>query len=175
MWWICHWKLDGLLPLALYKVWTPCFKKQTGEVLSQQELSASQSQSRKHSYQVWQVWPLTFVISTEREFLFRHSVFCTMKEKMVNLACANQITNIGTTIFIAPEIQVTENGDEQPGRFYPMKKAWASHFFECNKLRLRSPQHKANFWVNRCKYVTQIARKLVLKLFSQNWTWILVW
>jgi hypothetical protein len=56
-----------------------------------------------------------------------------------------------------------------------MKKAWASHFFECNKLRLRSPQHKANFWVNRCKYVTQIARKLVLKLFSQNWTWILVW
>lgn len=56
-----------------------------------------------------------------------------------------KITNIGTTMFIAPDIQVTENGDEQPGRSYPVKKAWAPYFFEWKKFRLRSPQHKAIF------------------------------
>jgi hypothetical protein len=45
-----------------------------------------------------------------------------MKEKIGSVACANQTTNIGSTMFIAAGIHVLKHGDELPGRSYPMTK-----------------------------------------------------
>jgi serine/threonine protein kinase len=49
------------------------------------------------------------------------SDFGTTKVKMDSTAYANQTTNIGTTMFMAPEMYEVEHVDQQPERFHPKK------------------------------------------------------
>ncbi|KAH8960788.1 hypothetical protein BDL97_05G015800 [Sphagnum fallax] len=49
------------------------------------------------------------------------SDFGTTKVKMESTAYANQTTNIGTTMFMAPEMYEVEHADQEPERFHPKK------------------------------------------------------
>ncbi|CAK9225404.1 unnamed protein product [Sphagnum troendelagicum] len=49
------------------------------------------------------------------------SDFGTAKVKMDSTAYANQRTNIGTTMFMAPEMYEVEHADQEPERFHPKK------------------------------------------------------
>jgi serine/threonine protein kinase len=49
------------------------------------------------------------------------SDFGTAKLKMDSTAYANQTTNIGTTMFMAPEMYKVERVDQEPERFHPKK------------------------------------------------------
>jgi hypothetical protein len=49
------------------------------------------------------------------------SDFGTTKVKMDSTAYANQTTNIGTTMFMAPEMYEVEHADQEPERFHPKK------------------------------------------------------
>jgi hypothetical protein len=50
---------------------------------------------------------------------------------MGSVACVSQATNIGTTIFIAPEVYVLEHGHEQPGMLYPIKNMCTVLYLLC--------------------------------------------
>ncbi|CAK9237151.1 unnamed protein product [Sphagnum troendelagicum] len=57
----------------------------------------------------------------EHFWIAKVSDFGCAKEKMESMAYAGQTTNVGTTMFMAPEMYELENGVEQPERFHPMK------------------------------------------------------
>jgi serine/threonine protein kinase len=49
------------------------------------------------------------------------SDFGTMKEKMESMAYVGQTMNVGTTMFMAPEMYQLEDSAKRPERFHPMK------------------------------------------------------
>jgi hypothetical protein len=57
----------------------------------------------------------------EHFWIAKVSDFGSAKEKMESMAYAGQTMNVGTTMFMAPEMYELENGAEQPERFHPMK------------------------------------------------------
>jgi serine/threonine protein kinase len=57
----------------------------------------------------------------EHFWIAKVSDFGSAKEKMESMAYAGQTTNVGTTMFMAPEMYELEHGAKQPERFHPMK------------------------------------------------------
>jgi len=57
----------------------------------------------------------------EHFWIAKVSDFGCAKEKMESMAYAGQTTNVGTTMFMAPEMYGLENGAQHPERFHAMK------------------------------------------------------
>jgi serine/threonine protein kinase len=67
------------------------------------------------------------------------SDFGTTKMKMDSTAYANQTTNIGTTMFMAPEMYEVERVDQEPERFHPKKTDVYSFGLICFAVLIGKP------------------------------------
>jgi serine/threonine protein kinase len=67
------------------------------------------------------------------------SDFGTTKMKMDSTAYANQTTNIGTTMFMAPEMYEVERVDQEPERFHPKKTDVYSFGLICFAVLIGEP------------------------------------